>query len=53
MATTSVPGYVEIVRVVHSHVDGFNADEVATFRGAFREDAWIIFTNPAGALMEA
>ena len=47
-ATT--PDYDEIVRVVQLYIDGFNDCDVAKFKEAFHEDAWIFFTDAEGVL---
>jgi ketosteroid isomerase-like protein len=48
--TATVPDYDEIVRVVQLYVDGFNDHDVAKFKEAFHEDAWIFFTDANGRL---
>jgi len=44
------PDYDEIVHVVQLYVDGFNDYDVAKFKEAFHEDAWIFFTDAEGRL---
>ena len=48
-ASASAPDRDEIVRVVQLYVDGFQGD-IAKFREAFHQDAWIFFTQPNGDL---
>jgi hypothetical protein len=47
-ATT--PDYDEIVRTVQLYIDGFNDCDIAKFKEAFHEDAWIFFTDAKGVL---
>ena len=46
----TAPDYDEIVRVVQLYVDAFNGYDVAKFKEAFHEDAWIFFTDAEGRL---
>ena len=48
--TATTPDYDEIVRVVQLYIDGFNDGDIAKFKEAFHEDAWIFFTDAEGAL---
>ena len=48
--TVRAPDYDAIVRVVQLYVDGFNDHDIAKFREAFDEDAWIYYTGPDGRL---
>jgi hypothetical protein len=49
MAPTT-PDHDEIVRVVQLYIDGFNDRDIAKFKEAFHESAWIFFTEPDGTL---
>ncbi len=49
-ARTTTPDYDKIVRVVQLYIDGFNACDSAKFKEAFHENAWIFYTDAAGAL---
>jgi hypothetical protein len=49
MAATTTD-YEQIVRTVQLYVDGFNDGDPDRFREAFREDAWIFYTDAEGAL---
>jgi hypothetical protein len=48
--TATTPDYDEIVRVVQLYIDGFNDGDIAKFKEAFHEDAWIFYTDAEGAL---
>ena len=48
--TATTPDYDEIVRVVQLYIDGFNDADIAKFKEAFHENAWIFFTEPDGSL---
>jgi ketosteroid isomerase-like protein len=48
--TATTPDYDAIVRVVQLYIDGFNDCDVAKFKEAFHEDAWIFFTDAEGVL---
>ena|ERR1700761_3110919 len=48
--TTTARDYEEIVRVMQLYVDGFNDNNVALFREAFHEDAWIFYVDAEGRL---
>jgi Putative lumazine-binding len=48
--TATTTDYDEIVRVVQLYVDGFNDHDIAKFKEAFHENAWIFFTEPDGTL---
>jgi hypothetical protein len=50
-ATT--PDHDAIVRVVQLYIDGFNEGDVAKFKEAFHQSAWIFFTDAQGALHKA
>src|SRR5216683_96084 len=50
--TAATPDYDEIVRVVQLYIDGFNDCDIAKFKDAFHESAWIFFTNPDGTLYQ-
>ena len=51
--TATTPDYDEIVRVVQLYIDGFNDGDIAKFKEAFHENAWIFFTDAEGALYKA
>lgn len=51
--TPTAPDHDEIVRVVRLYTDGFGSGDVAMFREAFHEDAWIFFTLADGTLQKA
>lgn len=44
------PDYDEIARVVQLYIDGFNECDVAKFKEAFHENAWMFFTDADGTL---
>jgi len=46
--TATTPDYDEIVRVVQLYIDGFNDGDIARFKEAFHENAWIFFTDAEG-----
>lgn len=46
----AAPDREDIVRVVQLYIDGFNDCDVAKFKNAFHEDAWIFFTYRDGTL---
>jgi len=48
--TVRTDDYDEIVRVVRLYVDAFNDNDVAKFREAFDENAWIYYIDANGAL---
>src|SRR5579872_5158734 len=48
--TATTPDYDEIVRVVQLYINGFNDCDIAKFKEAFHEDAWIFFTDAEGVL---
>jgi hypothetical protein len=48
--TAKTDDYDEIVRVMRLYVDGFNDNEIANFKEAFVEDAWIFNTDANGNL---
>ena len=50
---TSAPDYDAIVRVVHLYSDAFGANDIAIFKEAFHDDAWIFFTEADGTLVKA
>jgi hypothetical protein len=50
--TATTPDYDEIVRVVQLYIDGFNDRDIAKFKEAFHESAWIFFTWPDGTLYQ-
>jgi hypothetical protein len=39
-----------IVRMVQLYVDGFNDNDIAKFKQAFHEDAWIFYVDADGKL---
>jgi hypothetical protein len=48
--TKRTDDYDAIVRVMRLYIDGFGKNEVALFREAFHEDAWIFFIDREGRL---
>jgi hypothetical protein len=50
--TATAPDHDEIVRVVQLYIDGFNDRDIAKFKEAFHESAWIFFTEPDGTLYQ-
>jgi hypothetical protein len=48
--TARTDDYDAIVRVVQLYIDGFNDNDIAKFREAFHEDAWMFYINSDGSL---
>jgi Putative lumazine-binding len=50
--TARTDDYDEIVRVMRLYMDGFGKNDVARFREAFHEDAWIFYIDREGKLQK-
>jgi hypothetical protein len=50
MMTERARDHDAIVRVVQLYVDGFNDNDIAKFKEAFHEDAWIFYVDANGKL---
>ena len=48
--TERTDDYDAVVRVVQLYIDGFNDNDIAKFKEAFHEDAWMFYINPDGSL---
>ena len=51
--TATTPDYDAIVRVVQLYIGASNDGDIAKYKEAFHEDAWIFFTDAAGTLHKA
>jgi hypothetical protein len=50
--TKRTDDYDAIVRVIRLYMEGFGKNEVARFREAFHEDAWIFYIDREGKLQK-
>jgi hypothetical protein len=50
--TARTDDYDKIVQVMQLYIDGFNDNDIAKFKEAFHEDAWIFFIDAKGALQK-
>jgi hypothetical protein len=48
--TARAKDHDEIVRAMQLYVDGFNDNDVAKFKEAFHDDAWIFYVDADGRL---